>query len=320
VRATEGIAVLALAIAVACTGADYRLGALTGASGSGSGDAAEDEGTASASTSDGEVSGTDGAPFVDPLDGAGPVKVWVDTGIGGAVGGLWSDQLTALLVADGDANAVLRVTLAAVREELAPAGDPRGLAFDGDGTLLVAEGESGRLVRFDGEGVDVVAQALGSPESVVVAASGHRYVTDPMAGTVHRIDPDGASHRDVDDLPAAGGAALDPSGSTLYVVRSGTGQLASIAIAPDGSLGAHALFAEADASLSSVCVDEHGNVLAVGEAGIDAFRPDGAQWGTLPTPAPIADCSFGRNGTQDVLFLVAATAVYIVSLRVTGAP
>lgn len=323
-HATDRLRVLALASLAACPAADYELGALAGEtdSGSGSGDG-DSDGTAASSSAitDGSASasGTDGAPFVDPLDGVGPIKVWVDTGIGTAVGGLWDDAGTALLVADSDANAVLRVTLSTVDPVLSDAGGPSGLAFDGDGSLLVAQAQAGRLVRFDGDTVDVVADALGSPASVVVAASGHRYVTDPVAGAVHRIDPDGASHQDV-DLPAARGAALDPGGELLFVVPNGTTGIHAIPIDPTGKLGAPTPFAQSAAPLAGVCVDEHSNVLAAGQAGIEAFRPDGESWGSLPTAEAIVDCSFGRNGTATVLFLVAASTIYVADLPVDGAP
>ena len=319
-RASD-LLVLAIAIVPACTGADYELGALVGDTDSGSDDAAS--GDASEATSDeasADGSGTDGSPFVDPFDGAGPIKIWASTGIAAAVGGLWDESVSALLVADADANAIVRVTLADVMPWFAPAGDPRGLAFDRDGTLLVGQSEGGRLVRFDGEAAQPVADGLGSPASIAVAGFGQRYVTDPTAGTLHRIDPDGTVHLEADDLPTPGGVALGPGDAILYIARTGTPEIHALTLGPAGEVVELTLFAEADAPLASVCVDEHGNVLAVGDAGLHAFRPDGVLWGSRATAVPILDCTFGKNGTTEVLFLVAATSVYLVRLNVWGEP
>lgn len=320
-RATD-LPVLAIAIASACTGADYELGALVGDTVSGGAEATSDDAATEtqAISDDADGSGTGDGPFVDPLDGASPIKLWVDTGIAAAVGGVWDDVGTALLVADAEANAVLGVTLGGVTPLLAPAGDPRALAIDIDGALLVGESENGRLVRFDGEAVSPVASGLGSPGSIAVARSGRRYVTDATAGTVHRIDPDGTLHLELDDLPAAGGAAVDPTDAILYIAARGTPEIHALALGPAGEVASRTAFAVAQAPLASVCVDEHGNVLAVGDAGLHAFRPDGASWGSRATEVPILDCSFGSTGPTPVLFLVAATAIYVVDLPVTGAP
>jgi sugar lactone lactonase YvrE len=314
VRVVE--ALVAVAVVAGCTGQDYELGRIEDASnsGGGSGSAATNDpsavsmtGVASDSASgSGSGSGgeTDGSPLVNPLDPVGPIKVFADTGIAMAAGAVYTDVFSGVIVADHAADAVLRINLTGIEVVYEPAGGPRGVGYDADGVLLVAQGDAGRLVRVDGDLVEEVASGLGMPTTVVVSAGGDRYVTDPGSG-VFRIDPGGGVHHDVADLPGAAGAALRPDDTFLFVTRTGRSEIHAYPLAADGSLGQRMTFADATAPLSGICVDQWGNVLVVGDAGVEAFRPDGVRWGAVETPAPLVDCSFGRNGSQTVLFLAA---------------
>jgi gluconolactonase len=88
----------------------------------------------------------------------------------------------------------------------------------------------------------------------------------------------------------------------------------------DGSLADPQTLTTASAPLRGLCIDDESNVYTAGDAGLEVFAPDGSRWGTVESPEPLTDCSFGRNGPGILLYLMSSAAIYGIDLLVDGPP
>jgi sugar lactone lactonase YvrE len=148
--------------------------------------------------------------------------------------------------ADGAAEAVLEVE-----------GQPSGLGWMPDGSLLVVSMRDHRLLRRAPDGdvsehADLTEHCGGHLNDMVVDARGRAYVgnfgfdlmsfADPEETVLVRVDPDGGVHVAAEGLRFPNGAMITPDGATLIVAETIAGRFSVFAIGEDGSLGERAFW------------------------------------------------------------------------------
>jgi sugar lactone lactonase YvrE len=131
------------------------------------------------------------------------------------------------------------------------AGQPSGLGWMPDGSLLVVSMKDHRLLRRTPDGEVTVHAELGEHcgghlNDMVVDAKGRAYVGnfgfDLMAGDdaewakLVRVDPDGSATVVADDLAFPNASVITPDGKTLIVGETLGGGFTAFAIGEDGSL------------------------------------------------------------------------------------
>lgn len=131
------------------------------------------------------------------------------------------------------------------------AGQPSGLGWMPDGSLLVVSMRDHRVLRWDGEGepalhADVREFCGGHLNDMVVDREGRAYVGnfgfdlmgmgDPRTAALVRVDPDGSASVVAEDLAFPNGSVITPDGTTLIVGETAGSRYTAFTIAPDGSL------------------------------------------------------------------------------------
>jgi sugar lactone lactonase YvrE len=177
------------------------------------------------------------------------------------------------------------------REEqvLSVAGNPSGLGWLPDGSLLVVAMKERRILRAEpGGAVEVHADLSGifhaPANDMAVDARGRAYVGNfgfdlmaretPRPTVIARVEPDGEVHVAADGLRFPNGTLITPDGRTLIVAETFGGQLSAFAIADDGSLSAHRVWARPEGRFSpdGCALDADGCVWAADALGGRAVR------------------------------------------------
>lgn len=162
----------------------------------------------------------------------------------------WHDD--RLWVSDFHTRRVLAFDADGTMEEVASvAGQPGGLGFAPDGSLLVASMTDRRLLRADGAGaLDEVADLSGlaawNLNDMLVDRHGRAYVgqfgfdvpADPQiaASDLALVEPDGSVRIVAEDLVFPNGMALADDGHTLIVAETFAARMSAFDVADDGSL------------------------------------------------------------------------------------
>jgi sugar lactone lactonase YvrE len=163
-------------------------------------------------------------------------------------------------VSDFYRHAVLTVDDAG-REELVMEveGQPSGLGWMPDGSMLVVSMTDHRLLRRSPDGqveehADLSGQAGGHLNDLVVDARGRAYVgdfgfdlmagADPVKTNLKRVDPDGAVTVVADDLAFPNGMVITPDGMSLIVGETFGGRYTAFSVAEDGSLAERRVWAQ----------------------------------------------------------------------------
>ncbi len=130
-------------------------------------------------------------------------------------------------------------------------GQPSGLGWMPDGTLLVASMRDHRLLRLGEDGsLDVHADlsdvCTGLLNDLVVDTQGRAWVgdfgfdlyafDDPVTTSLKRVDPDGTVTVAAEGLIFPNGTVITEDGGTLVVGETLGNRYTSFTIAPDGSL------------------------------------------------------------------------------------
>jgi sugar lactone lactonase YvrE len=139
------------------------------------------------------------------------------------------------------------------------AGQPSGLGWMPDGSLLVVSMKDHRLLRRSPAGevtvhADLSAHCGGHLNDMVVDSSGRAYVgefgfdlqgfADPAPGKLIRVDPDGGAHVLADDLLFPNGSVITPNGDTLIVGETAGARYTAFALASDGSVSDRRIWAQ----------------------------------------------------------------------------
>jgi sugar lactone lactonase YvrE len=123
-------------------------------------------------------------------------------------------------------------------------GQPSGLGFLPDGTLLIVSMKDHRVVRQDGSTYADLSEYAGGPlNDMAVDAQGRAYVgnfgfdlmnsEDPRATSLVRIDPDGSTRAVAQDLWFPNGTVI--TGDTMIVAETFAGRLTAFTL-DDGNL------------------------------------------------------------------------------------
>ncbi len=145
------------------------------------------------------------------------------------------------------------------REVLEVEGQPSGLGWMPDGSMLVVSMRDHRVLRWSAEeGVsehaDVSRYCGGHLNDMVVDRQGRAYVGnfgfdlmgggDPAAANLIRVDADGAASIAAADLLFPNGSVITPDGRTLIVGETAGARYTSFRIDDDGSLSDRRIWAQ----------------------------------------------------------------------------
>jgi sugar lactone lactonase YvrE len=147
----------------------------------------------------------------------------------------------------------------AAREVVSVEGQPSGLGWMPDGSLLVVSMRDRRILRWSGDaGVTVHADAgelcAGHLNDMVVDRHGGAYAgefgfdlmagADPAPAVLVRVDPDGSVSVAAEDMLFPNGSVICPDGRTLIVGETAGSRYTAFAIGDDGSLGDRRVWAQ----------------------------------------------------------------------------
>ncbi len=224
---------------------------------------------------------------------------------------------------------------------------PNGNQLDLDGRLLTCRHGARDIVRTEKDGSLTVVvdrfegKRFNSPNDVAVGSDGTLWFTDPPWGLkqlsegkeldgnwVYRLSPDGTLTAVIRDLAMPNGIALSPDGERLYVadtggnphlpdatIRNAPATLSAYRILSNGELASEPVW-RVETMCDGMCVDEHGNVYATGNA-VSVWSPDGVRFGTIKIPEQPSNVCFGGSDYK-TLFITARSSVYSVKLDVKG--
>ncbi|HYZ97112.1 MAG TPA: SMP-30/gluconolactonase/LRE family protein [Acidimicrobiales bacterium] len=168
-------------------------------------------------------------------------------------------------------------------EVLTVEGQPSGLGWMPDGSLLVVSMKDRQVLRRSPDGTmsahaDISEHCGGHANDMVVDTSGHAYVGnfgfDLMAGetpcttALVRVTPGGAVAVAADDLAFPNGMVITPDGSTLIVGESFGARYTAFTIGDDGSLRDRRVWAAVDGVGPDGCaLDAEGHIWAADALG-----------------------------------------------------
>ena len=236
----------------------------------------------------------------------------------------WHDG--ALWVSDMHAGEVLRVTLDGGMEAVAAvAGDPSGLGWLPDGTLLIVSMRDRRLLRRDPSGTvremaDCSTLAPFEINDLVVDERGHAFVSqfgfDFHGGAPYRtapllrVDPDGTVTVASEPLRMANGMVVTRSGRTLVVAESTGQDLVAFDLAVDGRLSNRRVWAELPDYPDGICIDGEDGVWIASPV-VDRFvrvREGGEVTDVVDVPGRHAiACALGGDDGRTLFLCTSAT-------------
>lgn len=138
-------------------------------------------------------------------------------------------------------------------------GQPSGIGWMPDGSMLVVSMKDRRILRRSPEGdvsehADVSEHCGGNLNDMVVDATGRAWAgnfgfdlmafADPAPANLIRIDPDGTSSVAAEDLVFPNGSVITPDGRTLIVGETAASRYTAWTIGEDGSLSDRRVWAQ----------------------------------------------------------------------------
>ena len=160
-------------------------------------------------------------------------------------------------------------------------GQPSGLGWMPDGSLLVVSMRDRRILHWDGTSVtvhaDVAEHCGGHLNDMVVSRDGRAYAgnfgfdlmafADPAPANLIRVDPDGTASVAAEDMLFPNGSVITPDGRTLIVGETAGARYTAFTIAGDGSLTDRRVWAQVAATPEITTLEE--------TLGRLTFGPDG---------------------------------------------
>jgi sugar lactone lactonase YvrE len=236
----------------------------------------------------------------------------------------WHDG--ALWVSDMHAGEVLRVTAVGdVNVVARVAGDPSGLGWRPDGTMLIVSMRDRQLLARDPAGrvsvaADCSALAPNEINDLVVDARGHAFISqfgfDFHGGAPYRkapllrADPDGAVAAASDGLKMANGMVVTGDGTTLVVAESTGQDLVAFDLAPDGALSNQRVWAPLPEYPDGICIDAEDGVWIASPVGDRFVRvvEGGAVTDTVEVPGRHAiACAIGGDDGHTLFLCTSPT-------------
>jgi sugar lactone lactonase YvrE len=241
----------------------------------------------------------------------------------------WHDG--RLWYSDFYGHAVHALTLAGQDERVVEvAGQPAGLGWMPDGSLLIVSMVDRRVLRLGldgslGEHAGLGEWATFHCNDMVVDAAGRAYVgnfgfdifalrsgepVEPRLAALIRVDPDGQVSVAADGLEFPNGTVITPDGRTLIVAETAGRRLSAFDISGDGKLSNRRVWADLNAhriAPDGICLDASGAVWAANAADTTAVRV--AEGGELLDTARFSQTCFAcMLGGPDGRELFAVTA------------
>ena len=226
----------------------------------------------------------------------------------------------------------------------AETGEPNGHKILADGTHLVCDATHHAVLRLDAEGnmlepasTECEGKPLKGPNDLTLDPEGGFYFTDPEGtglsnpiGTVHYVDPEGATHLVAGGLAYPNGIVLTPDRKRLLVAESQKNRILLYQVLSPGKVGPLQVFAELpsregeqiDNQPDGICLDAAGNLYVAhyGMRQVQVLDPEGKlirryPGGNLTT----SNCAFG-GARLDQLFVTGGTpgALFRLDLGVPG--
>jgi sugar lactone lactonase YvrE len=165
-------------------------------------------------------------------------------------------------------------------------GQPSGLGWMPDGSLLVVSMRDRRILRWDGSSLalhaDVSEHCGGHLNDMVVDSRGRAYAgnfgfdlmafADPATANLIRVDPDGSASVAAEDMYFPNGSVITPDGSTLIVGETAGARYTAFTISEDGSLSDRRVWAQLAETPEITTFEETIGKLKVGPdgCGLDA--------------------------------------------------
>jgi sugar lactone lactonase YvrE len=226
--------------------------------------------------------------------------------------------------ASGRAEEVLRID-----------GEPSGLGWLPDGSLLVVSMSARRILRWPGSGepsvyADLASLLPGSANDMVVGPAGDVYVGnfgfDLMTGEEPRptqmvhVDPSGRAELVPGDLVFPNGSVITPDGATLIVAETFGARLSAFDVAADGSLSGHRVWAAIESegfSPDGIALDADGHIWAADAQGGRVVRvaEGGTIAGELRMPDGLGCFACMLGGEDGRTLLMAAAPDYFADKR-----
>lgn len=224
-----------------------------------------------------------------------------------------------------------------------PSGFANGLTYDAQGRLLSCEHRARRITRETPEGLEVIVDSyrgkkLNAPNDLVVADDGSIIFSDPHYGltegyggpadqelpfkAVFRLPP-GAKEPEVlaDEFDGPNGLALTPAEDKLYVTDSEHNHIRVFDVGDGWRLTGGDVFvqipAEGDGVTDGLKLDERGNVVSTGPAGIWLCSPRGDILGVVKMPEVAANLAWGDDDAR-TLYITASTGLYRLRCKAAG--
>ena len=163
-------------------------------------------------------------------------------------------------VSDFYRHAIFTVTPEGSAEEVMEVeGQPSGLGWMPDGSLLVVSMRDRRILRRSPDGAvtthaDVAEHCGGHLNDMVVDRHGRAYAgnfgfdlmggADPAPAALVRVDPDGTVTVEAEDLLFPNGTVITPDGATLIVGETAGARYTAFSIADDGGLSERRIWAQ----------------------------------------------------------------------------
>ena len=143
-------------------------------------------------------------------------------------------------------------------EILSVEGQPSGLGWMPDGSLLVISMRDHRILRWTADGVTVHADVSeycgGHLNDMVVDSRGRAYAGnfgfdlmafgDPAPAALVRVDPDGTASVVAEDMLFPNGSVITPDGRTLIVGETAGARYTAFTIEDDGALTDRRIWAQ----------------------------------------------------------------------------
>jgi sugar lactone lactonase YvrE len=186
------------------------------------------------------------------------------------------DHLVLAVDMDGNAETILAVP-----------GQPSGLGWLPDGTLLVVSMTDRRLLRLDPTGLaevaDLSALATFHCNDMVVDAEGRAYVGNfgwdlhgggsPVEAVLALVPPTGETRVVAEHLAFPNGTVITPNGRTLIVAETMAARLTAFDVAADGSLTNRREWARLDGAVpDGICLDAEGGIWVASPISAEVLR------------------------------------------------
>ncbi len=233
----------------------------------------------------------------------------------------------ALWVSDIARHEVLRIDVcsAAVERVFTTPGEPSGLGWLPDGSLLVVQMEEHTVLRGSADALALYAQtgafSRGKLNDMVVGADGRAWLSNmgfdyetetACSTTLVAVDPQGVAYAAATDLWCPNGMAIAPSGRQLVVGQSASREVLEFDIDSEANLGERRVFGTLPEGACSdgLCMDAAGALWIASPTTREFLRMErgGRISDRVPTPERHAiACVLGGEDRRTLFCLTSST-------------